>query len=124
MTEERIAQLEALYRRTTPGAWAYDLAGLVVAKPDTALHDGIAVASLYDGVPELSNAIANGEWIADVHESFEDLLAEVRGLREQVRLIQSTVDDFYDDPGPEAPEYLHDISDVLRGIYDDEEVSP
>ena len=93
MTEEQIAALEALYRRTTPGAWAYDLAGLVIAKPDTALHDGIAVASLYDGVPELSNAIANGEWIADVHESFEDLLAEVRRLRADKAKLWAFVDE-------------------------------
>ena len=59
-------------------------------------------------------------WAEVAKKGGDELLAEVRRLREQVRLIQSTVDDFYDDPGPEAPEYLHDISNVLRGIYDEE----
>lgn len=78
MTEARLAALEALYRRTTPGAWAYDLAGLVVAKPDTALHDGITVARVNE---EVSDPIATGTWIADMHEAFDELLAAVRRLQ-------------------------------------------
>ena len=81
MREERWAALEALYRRTTPGTWAYDFAGLVVAKPDTAGHAGITVARMNEEDPALSDSIANGEWIADMHEAFDELLAAVRRLQ-------------------------------------------
>ena len=80
MTEERLAALEALYRRTTPEVWAYDLGDYVVAKPDTTLHDWIPIADLYEGGPAHIDPIANGEWIADMHGAFGELLGDWRRL--------------------------------------------